>query len=263
MPLLWLSKKLPVHCPSCKHNEFFKKGVGTQQMVSILEKLLPNARIARADLDITSKKKIWEKTVHDFYHKTIDILVGTQSITKGFHFPHVTLVGIIWADLNLNFPHYAATEYTLQQLIQVAGRAGRQSEQSTVIVQAMQDNPLFSYLNEIDYLKFYQQEIHHRQIMEYPPYVRLVEIELQNNNEHVVDNESQQLARMLIMYQQIHQLDASILGPAHPVVHTIKKKHRRTIYLKAASIAVLHDLFNTIQHAQYKSIISWNPNPTH
>jgi len=151
----------PERCPECKKHEkqFIKKGIGTQQVVTIIEELFPAAKIARADLDTTIRKKLWSQTIHDFEQGNIDILVGTQTITKGFHFPNVTLVGILWADLNLHFPIFNATETTLQQLIQVAGRAGRQHNESEVIVQTMSNHPVFNYLNETDYLKFYSSEI--------------------------------------------------------------------------------------------------------
>ena len=90
------SQQLPTACPTCKKNELLKKGIGTQQVVTILEQLFPNAKIGRADMDVSSKKKLWEQTMQEFENGTIDILVGTQTITKGFHFPNVTLVGILW-----------------------------------------------------------------------------------------------------------------------------------------------------------------------
>jgi len=122
---------LPEKCITCKKDKFLKKGVGTQQIVSILEEMFINAKIARADLDTTTQKKQWQQIMIDFGNGDINILVGTQTITKGYHFPHVTLVGIIWADLNLHFPIFNAAETTLQQIIQVAGRAGRQSDRRT------------------------------------------------------------------------------------------------------------------------------------
>ena len=146
-----------------KCKKLFKKGVGTQQVVSILETLFPNATIARADLDTTVNKKQWQATLERFEHGLIDILVGTQTITKGYHFPNVTLVGILWADLNLHFPMYNAAEVCLQQLIQVAGRAGRTGKPSEVIVQTMAEHSIFNYLNEIDYVKFYDSQMEKRQ----------------------------------------------------------------------------------------------------
>jgi len=118
----------PRTCPQCKvdESEFLKKGIGTQQVVTILQKMFPHATIARADMDTTTKKKQWQETIDQMYSGKIDILIGTQTITKGYDFRRVTLVGVLWADLNLNFPIFNAAETTLQQLIQVAGRAGRQ-----------------------------------------------------------------------------------------------------------------------------------------
>src|SRR5207244_1506941 len=117
-----------------------------------------------------------------------------QTITKGFHFPKVTLVGVIWADLNIHFPMYNASETALQQLIQVAGRAGRCSEHSEVIVQTMAEHPIFKYVNEVDYLTFYTQEIHNRTEVGYPPAMRLVEIEVRHSNPQIVEHEAYALA---------------------------------------------------------------------
>jgi primosomal protein N' (replication factor Y) len=124
-----LHQTLPATCPQCqeKEDQFLKKGIGTQQVVTVLQKLFPMANIGRADLDASSRKTAWKQTLSDFEAGKIDIMVGTQTITKGYHFPRVTLVGIIWADLSLNFPIYNATEMALQQIVQVAGRAGRAS----------------------------------------------------------------------------------------------------------------------------------------
>ncbi len=119
--------KLPESCPGCKSSgsKFLKKGIGTQQMVSVIKRLFPEARVGRADADATKDKKRWQQTCDQMLDGSLDILIGTQTITKGYHFPKVTLVGIIWAELNLAIPFYNASEVTLQQLIQVAGRAGR------------------------------------------------------------------------------------------------------------------------------------------
>ncbi len=149
----------PRECPSCKQTVFLRKGIGTQQAVALLQKIFPTACIARADLDTTKKKKEWHHIVTAMKEGLIDILVGTQTITKGYHFPRVTLVGILWADLNLHFPIFNATETTLQQLIQVAGRAGRQTDNSMVIVQSMDNHGIFQFLHEIDYLAFYKKKL--------------------------------------------------------------------------------------------------------
>jgi primosomal protein N' (replication factor Y) (superfamily II helicase) len=253
----------PSACPACKKNErsFIKKGIGTQQIVTILEKLLPKARIARADLDTTSQKKAWHETVEKFTQKELDILVGTQTITKGYHFPNVTLVGVIWADLNLNFPLYNASETTLQRLIQVAGRAGRQHHESLVIVQTMSDHPIFSYLNEIEYRSFYEHELENRALCNYPPFKRLVLIELKNIQESTLEQEALDCARTIRDYAHQKNLSVTILGPAQPLVSKIMNTHVRQMYLKGDSITELIILFKVAQHKKYASSLFFTPNP--
>ncbi len=246
----------PPSCTKCSGTEFLKKGIGTEQIVTILQKLFPFARIGRADLDATSNKLLWKKTITDFENRELDILVGTQTITKGYHFPHVTLVGAIWADINLNFPFYNAQETTLQQLIQVAGRAGRQSHTSSVIIQTMTDHPLFNHLNEVNYLDFYEQELERRKALSYPPLIRFAEIELKHKKEEVVDQEAQQCAATLMRFEGI-----TVLGPAQPPVARIKTIVSRKMYLKAHSFAILQKAFSSLDQKKYKSALFFTPDP--
>jgi primosomal protein N' (replication factor Y) (superfamily II helicase) len=250
---------LPIKCSDCKQTEFLKKGIGTQQLVMLLQKIYPHARIERADMDTTVNKKHWQQVMHNFESGTIDILVGTQTITKGYHFPGVTLVGILWADLNLHFPSYNAAETTLQQLIQVAGRAGRQHINSLVVVQTMMDHPVFDYLNEIDYIKFFKKEFASRKEVKYPPYMRLAEIELKHQDESIIADEAQQLANELSA--RINKDAVRLLGPTLPPVHKVKKIYMRKIYLKSKNIHLLIDLFQQINKKRYKSGIFFTPNP--
>jgi len=248
--------QMPTICPSCKKTSFLKKGVGTQQIVSVLEKLFPKARIARADLDTTVKKKQWQQTIEQFNNGEIDIIVGTQTITKGYHFPGVTLVGILWAELNLNFPIFNAAETTLQQLIQVAGRAGRANKNSLVIVQTMANHDIFRFINEVDYLKFYQTEIKNRELLSYPPCGRLAEIELINNNENIVEKEAQKIVGILSYNKNI-----TILGPSAPPVAKIKNKYRRRIYIKSKSFFTLIDSYKKVRKIKLQSHLYFTPQP--
>lgn len=249
---------IPTVCPNCKKTKFAKHGVGTQQMVKIIEKIFPSARVARADMDATVNKKNWQKTVTDFYNGDLDILVGTQTITKGYHFPNVTLVGIIWADVSIHFPTYNASESTLQQLIQVAGRAGRERPDSRVILQTMGAHHIFSFINEIDYRKFYDYEIAQREQLAYPPCGRFAEIELVNKNESAVERDAQTIARE-ILKNKPHEL--MVLGPTPPPVAKIKNTHRRKIYLKAPTFQSIHESLNTIKKLTLSSSWHFNPNP--
>jgi len=254
---------LPDICPECKdssHN-FLKKGLGTQKVVTILQKMFPHATIARADLDTTVKKKVWQQTIADMMSNKIDILVGTQTITKGFHFPHVTLVGVLWADLHLGFPVYNAAETALQQLIQVAGRAGRTHTHGTVIIQTMAEHELFKHLNEIDYLQFYATEMNARTELEYPPAARFAELEMKHVNEKKLEQEAYHVLDSLHAYATKMKLAATILGPAKPPVSKIKSIHSRKIYIKEKEFANIVQLYQQINKKRYSSSIYFTPNP--
>ncbi|MBI2344813.1 primosomal protein N' [Candidatus Dependentiae bacterium] len=254
---------LPQRCPSCKQyeNEFIKKGIGTQQVVAMLEKFFPNARIERADLDTTSKKRSWANTVEDMYIGNIDILVGTQSITKGYHFPGVTLVGVLWADLNLHFPIYNASENTLQQLIQVSGRAGRQSNESLVIIQAFDQHPIFNFIDETNYLNFYGYEIENRESLRYPPCSHIAEVEFRCEDESLLNQEGAIILELCkkIVLQQGFKVD--ILGPVSSLVHKVKKIYFKKLILKSSSRHQLMTVFWQIRQAKLKSFLAFTMDP--
>ncbi len=235
---------LPYACSECKAtgDALMKKGIGTQQVVHMFKTLFPQARVERADLDSTKKKKEWQETAERMHRGEIDILIGTQSITKGYHFPGVTLVGVLWADANVHFPVYNAAEITLQQLIQVAGRAGRASAGGEVIVQLMHDHQLFDYADELQYLSFAKDELMMRQAAGYPPYLRLASIELRHSSAEVIDSDAHLLAQTLRDFIAQHGLSVTILGPSFPVVARVQEQEIRHISLKAHSFKQVHQL---------------------
>lgn len=253
--------QLPVHCPSCKApaNSFLKKGIGTQQLVSIVRQLFPDVRIERADLDSTINKKKWQQIIKDFSGGAIDILIGTQTITKGYHFPNVTLVGVIWADLQVHFPVYNAAEVALQQLIQVSGRAGRERNESLVIVQTMLDHAIFSFISEIDYLEFCKKELQIRQEFCYPPTQRLAELELKHADDQIVESEAHQLLHELSKLVTKNRYQITVLGPTRPLVHMIKNVSSRKIYFKSASMQQINQLTALIEASKYQSSIFFTP----
>lgn len=248
----------PERCPECNQREFLRKGIGTQQIVTLLKTLLPEARVGRADLDVTVNRATWTNTIRAFENQKLDILVGTQTITKGYHFPNVTLVGIIWADINLNIPFYNAQETTLQQLIQVAGRAGRQHPESTVILQTMSQHNLFNYLSESDYLKFYHKEKEQREMIGYPPFKRFAELELKHTKEATVENEAMTIASLLMECKEV-----TVLGPVPPPVSKIKKIFSQKIYLKSETFAPIQKALALLDNQKIKSKIYFTPNPLH
>lgn len=257
------SRLCPNVCSTCGAQEkhLLKKGIGTQKLVTIIQDIFPQARIARADMDTGTKKDSQKQTLDAFKAGNIDILIGTQTITKGYHFPKVTLVGIIRGDLNLHFPQYNASEEALQQLIQVAGRAGRQTDKSLVILQTISDHPIFEFMNEHDYLTFYQNEIEQRQEVLYPPCIRLAELEIRSTNERTVEADAQAIKIKLDALQQKLKLASYILGPAKPPVHKIKNAYSRVIYVKANRMADIHLLYAALEKKRYKSSIYFTPNP--
>lgn len=254
---------IPHECPGCKAPEstFIKKGIGTQQMVTILQKLLPEARIDRADMDTTKQKKKWKQIVTDFEAGQIDILVGTQTIAKGYHFPNVTLVGVVWADMMLNMPTFNAAEIALQNLIQVAGRAGRAEKKGEVIIQTLEDHPLFSFIDEYKYPEFYKYEIAARTSSNYPPVCRLVQLELIADDETVVEKEALELAEHFLQLCEEKDLKALILGPSKPHLYRHKNFEIRHIFIKAPAFRDVFTLLQSIRGKKLQSTLYVVPTP--
>ncbi|MBD3231811.1 primosomal protein N' [Candidatus Dependentiae bacterium] len=254
-------KDLEKQCPDCgaKEKDLTKKGIGTQQVVNNLKEIFPQARIQRADLDSAVKKRLWKETVENFQAGDLDILVGTQLITKGYHFTKVTLVGVLWADLNLYFPLFNSSETTLQQLIQVAGRAGRTCEKSRVIVQAINQNPIFNYLNEVDYIKFCTDEFEFRKNAKYPPFYRFFQIELQNIDKNVLESESEKLVSLLHDLNIKNHLALDILGPSKPIVYKVKRVEVRQVFIKSLNFSEVYFILNKINIELFTSRIFFVP----
>ena len=163
---------MPSVCPNekCRNPAIRYAGVGTQKVEATLAKLFPQARTVRMDSDVLKRKEDYRRILGDFRVGKIDILVGTQMIAKGLHFPNVTLVGIIYADLALHQPDFRAGERTFQLLTQVAGRAGRGDIEGEVFVQAFTPfHPAIQFARRHDFEGFYEQEMEFREQLKYPP----------------------------------------------------------------------------------------------
>ncbi len=182
-------EKVPPACPEpkCKNPAIRFAGTGTQKVEEVLARLFPKARVKRMDADTMKRKDDYRKVLGDFRAGKIDILVGTQMIAKGLHFPNVTLVGIIYADLALYQPDFRAGERTFQLLTQVAGRAGRGDVEGEVFVQAFAPfHPAIQYARRHDFNGFYEQETEFRGQLKYPPFSRVALITLKGRNEEKV-----------------------------------------------------------------------------
>ena len=194
------SQKVPVVCPneSCKNPAIRFAGTGTQKVEETLARLFPDARVHRMDADTMKRKDDYRKILGDFRIGKIDILVGTQMIAKGLHFPNVTLVGIIFADLALHQPDFRAGERTFQLLTQVAGRAGRGDIEGEVVVQAFTPfHPAIQFARRHDFLGFYEQETEFREQLKYPPFGRVALLTLKGRNEEKVKFSADHLKRVV------------------------------------------------------------------
>jgi primosomal protein N' (replication factor Y) len=184
--------------PKCRNPAIRYSGLGTERVEDTLCKLFPQARIKRMDSDVLKRKEDYRRILGDFRTGKIDLLIGTQMIAKGLHFPNVTLVGIIYADLSLHIPDFRAGERTFQLLTQVAGRAGRGNVEGEVIVQAFTPfHPAIQYARRHDFTGFYEQEIEFRQQLKYPPVSRIALLELKGRNEEKVKFSAEHLRREL------------------------------------------------------------------
>ncbi|MBU6398790.1 MAG: primosomal protein N' [Verrucomicrobia bacterium] len=179
----------PTLCPDpkCRNPAIRYAGLGTEKVEDTLGRLFPHARVRRMDSDTLKRKEDYRRILSDFRTGKIDILVGTQMIAKGLHFPNVTLVGIIYADLSLHQPDFRAGERTFQLLTQVSGRAGRGDVEGEVIVQAFTPfHPAIQFARRHDFDGFYEQEIEFRQQLHYPPLSRMALLTLRGRNEDKV-----------------------------------------------------------------------------
>lgn len=220
--------KVPSECAACGSTRVRMQGFGTEKVEEELPNFLPKARIARMDLDSTRSKNAYRKILSDFEAQKLDILVGTQMVTKGLDFDHVGLVGVLNMDNMLGFPDFRAFERAFQLLAQVSGRAGRKGEQGKVIVQTRQPyHVVIRYAMENDYLAMYKSEIQERKKFKYPPFYRLIRLTLKHKDQDTVYRASNMLAGALRA-----KLGKRILGPEFPVISRIRRLYLRDIMIK-------------------------------
>ncbi|MGM9836998.1 MAG: primosomal protein N' [Paludibacteraceae bacterium] len=174
------SAPIPPVCPTCG-SELRVHGFGTERIEDEVATYFPKAKVLRMDLDATRKKTSYQDIINAFSRHEVDILIGTQMVTKGLHFDDVSLVAVLNADQLLNQPDFRSTEHTFQMLEQVAGRAGRKGKQGEVIIQTFEpSNPIFNFLKEHDYQAFFNAEIKEREMYHYPPFDRIISLSLRH-----------------------------------------------------------------------------------
>ncbi|MBU4262384.1 MAG: primosomal protein N' [Proteobacteria bacterium] len=232
-------------CPSCRSARVKEIGFGTERVEEALRELFPQARIARLDRDTSTNRKDFLKILKSVHQLETDILVGTQMITKGHHFPHVTLVGVIWADAGLGMPDFKAGERTFQLISQVTGRAGRGDKPGRVIVQTHQpDHYSITNAENHDYRGFYEKELKLRQALQYPPFSRLINLRFTGDSEELVRNAATLTAQQA--RQLADTLRVTLLGPAASPLARIKDKYRWQLLVKGAESNSLHALCDSL-----------------
>jgi primosomal protein N' (replication factor Y) len=232
---------VPVKCPEakCGNPAIRYSGLGTEQIEEVLAKLFPYARVQRMDSDTLKRKDDYRRILGDFRLGKTDILVGTQMIAKGLHFPNVTLVGIVYADQSLHIADFRAGERTFQLLTQVAGRAGRGDVEGEVIVQAFSPfHPAIQYARRHDFGGFYEQEIEFREQLKYPPVSRVALLTLKGHNEDKVRFSAEHVRRQLEAELKDWK-DLIIAGPAPAPLARAESFYRYQIMLRARQMARL------------------------
>ena len=216
-------------CPECKSTKMKYFGMGTQKLEYEIKKMFPEVTTIRMDTDTVSKKNSHETILKEFQEKKVDILIGTQMVVKGHHFPNVTLVGVIAADGSLNLDDYRASERTFQILTQVAGRAGRENLPGKVIIQTY--NPDHFSIIEAknqNYLSFYQEEINIRKQLIYPPFCDIILLGVSGMDEEEVRKVTENLYQKLLE----NPLKAKIYKPQPAPIDKIKNQYRWRIIMK-------------------------------
>ena len=238
----------PAKCPEpkCGSREIRYAGLGTEKLEDALIQGFPHAKLARMDSDTLKKKEDYRRILTDFRLGKIDILVGTQMIAKGLHFPNVTLVGIIYADLSLHLPDFRAGERTFQLLTQVAGRAGRGDIEGEVFVQAFTPfHPAIQYARKHDFVGFYEQEIEFREQLKYPPLSRIALITIKGRNEDKVAFLAEHLRKeMDPMLKEM--TDLVIAGPAPAPLARAETFYRHQLMLRTRHMASLSRRLNEL-----------------
>lgn len=216
-------EKVPSSCPACGSTQLATMGMGTERIEESLSLLFPEARIGRMDLDTTRNKFGYQRILDEFGAGNLDILVGTQMITKGLDFGRVTVVGIWDGDRILNFPDFRSGERAYQQITQVAGRAGRRDAKGQVIIQTRNpETQLYEQVIKGDYAEFFRHELFDRKKYYYPPYVKLVKITTRHSDLKVAEKAANSLHREManIAVKKI------VLGPEKGVIARIKNQYQ-------------------------------------
>ena len=220
--------RIPTECPACGGHDLQGRGYGTEKIEDQIRDILPDARIARMDLDTTRTRGAYERLISDFAAGRTNLLIGTQMISKGLDFDRVSVVGILNADAMLNQPDFRAFEHAFMMMSQVSGRAGRKGKRGLVILQTRQKaEPTISQVVRNDYAAFYDDLIAERQLFHYPPYTRLIYVFLKHKKDDTVETAAIEMGTRLRQW-----FGGRVLGPDKPPVARVKTLSIRKLVIK-------------------------------
>ena len=237
------SSKAEKKCSTCGFDTMIYKGDGTQQIEEVIKEIFPDVRSKRMDWDSTRGKWSFDKIINSFANHEVDILIGTQMITKGLDFKNVNLVGVLNTDHFLNFPDFRAHEKAFQVLTQVAGRSGRSGQRGKVFLQTYQpEHSIIKNVINNDYDEMYNNQLIERKDYNYPPFVRLIRITLKDKSYEKLNSSSDWINKVMrANYKGI------VLGPVYPEVSRIKNKYHKEFLIKLGGLKELNNFRNTFQ----------------
>lgn len=236
---------MPQKCPCCDNTELKGRGYGTEKIEDCIMELIPEARVARMDLDTTRTRSAYERIISDFSSGRTNLLIGTQMISKGLDFDRVSVVGILNADSMLNYPDFRAYEQAFTMMSQVSGRAGRKGRRGYVILQTKNPQlPLIGQVVSNDCDGFYKELLEERSAFYYPPYFHLIYVYLKHKNEAVVESAAMEMGSRLRQY-----FGTRVLGPDRPAVARVKTLNIRKIVLKLENGIDIHKVRECLRYA--------------
>lgn len=247
-------------CPKCQE-EFKDYGIGTEKVEEELKSLIKDAKIIRMDVDTTTTKNAHAKIINSFLEEKYNILVGTQMIAKGLDFPNVTLVGVLNADIGLNFPDFRSSETTFSLLNQVLGRSGRGNKEGKVLIQTFNpEHYAIAYTKNHDYLGFYNEEMKIRKILKYPPYYYICSIKIISKDYNLASKSSYDV----VNYLKQNIKNEIILGPSVCNVFKLNNNYRFQIIIKYKDVNNILEYLTNIEHHYFnkkdiKVEIDFNP----
>ncbi len=247
-------EKIKTTCPKCGSTYVKYFGTGTEKVEEAVKRYFPKAKVLRMDVDTTRKKGSYEYIYNTFKNKEADILIGTQMVTKGFDFENVTLVGVMAADITLNLPDYRSSEKTFQILTQVSGRAGRGEKPGEVIIQTYSpNNYAISLAKENNYNDFFKKEIVIRKALDYPPFSKILLINIAGENERNIDKFSKKLRKCLQIALEGHP-EANIYNPGPSPINKINNVYRWQMMIKGNFNDIITDKIKKTVYENTKNI---------